>query len=250
MGVEGPMGYRRIVDELHADIASGRRAEGDPLPSLRELAAQYGVSVDIARRALNALRAAGLVAARHGSGFTVRSFARITRVSPDRVARARWAAGSAIQDSDTAPRPRTVDVVVAEVPAPDFVAAALGVEPDALVLSRSRRFVVDERPVQFATSYLPVELARGTAIAYTDTGPGGIYARLDEAGYGPTHFTERVLARAPSTAEAKGLDLVEVETSMRIFEITRYAYAGERCVEVNRMILDTDAYELVYSIAA
>jgi GntR family transcriptional regulator len=128
----------------------------------------------------------------------------------------------------------------------------LGVAPAAPVLSRSRRFVVDERPVQLATSYLPVELARGTRIEHTDTGPGGTYARLAELGHAPTHFTERVIDRAPTPAEAAGLEWpwTPVPASARVFEITRYAYAGERGVEVNRMVLDTAAYELAYTFPA
>jgi GntR family transcriptional regulator len=117
------------------------------------------------------------------------------------------------------------------------------------VLSRSRRFVVDDRPVQLATSFLPLDIVRGTAITYTDSGPGGIYARLAEPGYSPTNFTERITARAPYPDERARLELPA--GSGLVFEIHRNAYAKEkRYVELNLMVLDAAAYELEYTFRA
>ncbi|BCJ77852.1 GntR family transcriptional regulator [Catellatospora sp. IY07-71] len=240
--------YRRVADRLRELILSGELAEGAQLPSLREIAARYGVATSIATRALDVLRTDGLVVSRPGAGTYVRRFERIVRSSPGRLAQARWRQGASVQDHDTGPRTRTVDVVIGDVPAPDFVAGALGIAPGAPVLSRARRFVVEERVVQLATSYLPTELTRGTRIEHTDAGAGGIYARLAEQGLAPSHFTERIVGRSPLPEEAAALELA-VDGS-RVLEITRYAHAGDRCVEVNRMVLDSDAYELTYSFPA
>src|SRR5688572_3948947 len=140
---DGPA-YERVADELrtaiYAEELNGR------LPSLAGLADRYAVTVDIARRAVDILRSEGLLITRQGSGTYVRRFQRINRISPSRLAAEQWAAGRAIQDADTGVRPRTVDVIVSEVPAPDYVAEALGIEIGAPVLSRSRRFLVDKRP--------------------------------------------------------------------------------------------------------
>lgn len=240
--------YRRVADQLRRLILSGELAEGTRLPSLREIASQYGVAVSIATRALDVLRGDGLVMARPGAGTYVRRFERIVRSSPTRLARDHWGAGAAIQDHDTGPRARAVDIVVGDTAAPDFVAEALGVEPGTPVLTRSRRFVVEGRAVQLSTSYLPTELTRGTRIEHTDAGEGGTYARLAERGLAPTRFTERIVGRSPLPAEATALDL-QVDGA-RVLEVTRFAYAEDRCVEVNRMILDSDAYELAYSFPA
>lgn len=241
-------GYLKFADELRAEILSGQLAEGERLPALTQLAAQYGVPKGVAERAVAQLRSEGLVVARQGSGTFVRRYAKIPRISPGRLARAHWAAGHAIQDHDTAPRPRTVDVMIGEEPAPDWAAEMLGVKPGALVVFRSRRFLVDERLVQLSTSYLPVELARGTAIMHTDSGPGGIYARLEEKGFGPTRFSETLVARAPRPDEVERLDLPR--RSAIVFEITRTAWAGDRPVEVNRMVLDAEVYALTYNFPA
>jgi GntR family transcriptional regulator len=245
--MDGPA-YERVAAQLRAAILAGE--VGNRLPSLQGLAQRYGVTVDVARRAVEVLRSEGLVITRHGSGTYVRRFERIVRSSPDRVAREQWGSGQQIQNHDTGARPRSVDVVVAEEPAPDYVATALDVEPGEPVLTRTRRFLVESRPVQLAVSFLPLDIVGGTRVAYTDVGPGGTYARLTELGHGPVRFRERITARAPRPEE---VDRLELATSIGalVVEITRCAYTKEgRCVEVNRMVLDATAYELEYNFEA
>lgn len=240
--------YERVAGELRAAILAGQM--GTRLPSLQGLAARYGVTVDVARRAVDMLRSEGLVVTRHGSGTYVRRFERILRSSPGRVSREHWGSGNAIQDHDTRGRPRATDVVVGETPAPDFVAEALDIQPGEPVLTRSRRMVVDARPVQLAVSYLPLDITTTTRIAYSDVGPGGIYARLTEMGHGPVRFVERLTARAPYPEEVERLELA-TSVGALVIEVTRYAYSeAGRCVEVNRMVLDATAYELEYQFAA
>jgi len=102
--------------------------------------------------------------------------------------------------------------------------------------------------VQLATSYLPPDLARGTAIMHTNPGPGGIYARLADAGHSPQTFTEYVRGRMPVPDERKRLELPD---GTPVLEITRHAYdQNGRCVEVNRMILDATAYVIDYTFPA
>ncbi|WP_329106370.1 GntR family transcriptional regulator [Micromonospora sp. NBC_01699] len=242
--------YQRVADEIRAAILSGELAQGDRMPSLPELATRFGVTTTVAHNAVNVLRGEGLVVTRQGAGAYVRRFERIRRSSPGRLARSHWGQGRAIQDHDTGVRARVLGVVVGEVPAPEYVAAALGVDSGTAVLSRARRFEVDGRPVQLATSYLPLELVRGTAITYTDTGPGGAYARLAELGFAPVRFVERLTDRAPNQQEREQLALSS-GAGARVIEITRFAYDGsDRCVEVTRMVLDATAYELEYEFLA
>ena len=61
-------------------------------------------------------------------------------------------------------------------------------------------------PTQLATSYIPADLAAELPVlASRDTGPGGIYDRLEEAGFGPIRRTEAITARPPSPTEASRL---------------------------------------------
>lgn len=238
-------GYRIVADQIRAYIADQRLVEGDRLPTVRELAERFSVPVGTVARAVDLLRAEGVVVSKHGNGLYVRTFSRIIRSSPGRLSKRQWGAGLAIQDHDTGQRLRVVNVEVTEVPAPGTVAAALAVPAGAAVLTRARRFAVEDRVVQLATSYLPLEVvAAAPSVAYTGPGPGGIYARMAEVGFEPFEFAERLLVRMPTLGERDEMDL---PTGVPVLEITRCAFTREgRCVEVNVMILDSSVYQLEY----
>jgi GntR family transcriptional regulator len=59
----GPPGYvyARVADHIAARIAAGELARGARLPGERELAAEYGVAIGTARRAMEELRGRDLV---------------------------------------------------------------------------------------------------------------------------------------------------------------------------------------------
>jgi DNA-binding GntR family transcriptional regulator len=67
-GKPGPR-YRQLAEELLAEITSGRRKPGEPLPSVRELAAEHGQTV--AQRALMELVREGWATSIPGSGTYV-----------------------------------------------------------------------------------------------------------------------------------------------------------------------------------
>ncbi len=62
-----------------------------------------------------------------------------------------------------------------------------------------------------------------------------------------THFTELVSARPPRPREAEQL---QIPAAYPVIEVTRVAYAGDRVIEANRMIMSAERYQLVYQIAA
>jgi len=64
--------YRDIADDIAARIATGEYADGAQLPSYRNLAELYSVSVTTARYAYMELRARGLVEGFQGRGVFVR----------------------------------------------------------------------------------------------------------------------------------------------------------------------------------
>ncbi|MEU4640803.1 winged helix-turn-helix domain-containing protein [Micromonospora sp. NPDC023814] len=66
-----PMSSRQIADDLTARIRSGEHKPGSKLPSLRELAELYSVSVSTIQRALELTRERGLTVGRAGSGVYV-----------------------------------------------------------------------------------------------------------------------------------------------------------------------------------
>lgn len=63
--------YQQIIDQITARVMAGDWLPGQPLPSIRELAASSGVSVITVKRAYDELERAGVIATRHGKGSVV-----------------------------------------------------------------------------------------------------------------------------------------------------------------------------------
>ena len=73
-----------VVERLATEIARGRLAKGDRLPTEQELTVPLGVSRTVIREAIAALRADGLVETRHGIGvFVTADQRRPFRIDPD-----------------------------------------------------------------------------------------------------------------------------------------------------------------------
>lgn len=239
--------YERIAADLRVRIMAGEFTDaGGKLPSERELSKAHGVSADTARKALRSLAAERLVDIRPGSGAYVRTWKPILRDANGRLARDVWGGGNSIWSVDMGDRvviPERVDVAYQDAPAD--VQEVLQTQR---VLVRFRIYTVDRRPIQLATSYLPADIVAGSRIEKRDTGPGGTYARLAELGHEPTEFTEWVRARRPSFDEAS---VLHMGPGRSVLDIVRHARtAADRVIEVNKMILDADAYVLQYSFPA
>ncbi len=246
---DSPPVYRAIAEALRHAIASGQLADGDRLPGENDLMKQYGVARATARQALSVLINEGIVVPIRGSGIFVRAFRPLRRHGPQRLSRELWETGRAIWEADTADREYQTDsVTIREVDPPDYVARALDLAGTDLVVARRRRYHLDGRPMQLATSYLPAPLVAGTAITETQTGPGGIYARLAQLGYAPAHFTEEIRVRMPTPTESEELRL---SAGTPVLDVLRTALTTERRpVELNEMTLDGSAYVLQYDFDA
>ncbi|MFC9742957.1 GntR family transcriptional regulator [Streptomyces noursei] len=173
----------------------------------------------------------------------------LRRRGVQRLAREGWGAGRSVWSVDVGARELVVDqVAVTEEAAPAAVADVLGMASEEPVCVRRRRFVLDGKPVLWATSFLPAALVAGSAVVDEDTGPGGIYARLAELGSAPVHFREEVRSRMPSEGE---VDRLRLGAGTPVIVIVRTAFAdGGRAVEVNEMVLDSAAYVLEYDVRA
>ncbi|KOV79863.1 GntR family transcriptional regulator [Nocardia sp. NRRL S-836] len=243
MADNGRVGYRDIADELRQRIDSGELTPGSRVPGENDLMSRYDVERPTARQALEVLKNEGLIVARRGSGTFVREFKPIRRVSPNRLR-----AGQSIWDADLGSRPRTENVTVDVEQPSSMIAEALNLGDGERVVVRRRRYVVEDKPVQLATSYFPEPLVAGTAITRIDTGSGGAYARLAELGAEPTRFTEELRVRMPRESEREALALAQ---GTPIILITRTARTTDgRPVEINEMALDSSAYLLEYRFSS
>ena len=97
-----------------------------------------------------------------------------------------------------------------------------------------------------STSYFPDNVVqRAPRLEEADTGPGGMFTLLEEAGY-ELHQEEAVSARMPLPEEARALQIGPGTPVMRI--LRRIFDQNGEPLEVCEMLLAGDRYELVYNL--
>jgi GntR family transcriptional regulator len=243
--------YRQIADHLRGAIDRGELRPGDRLPSESVLTQHYGVARMTARQAIQELRTEGRVVAEHGRGVFVRLPAPVRRLASDRFARKHRDAGQAAflaEAEKSGVRPRVDQIEVTRAAPAQDVRERLRLEEGDEVVVRSRRYLADDRPIETAVSFLPWALAEGTRIVEANTGPGGIYARLEEAGHTLDHFVEEVTARMPSADERRRLQLAD---GVPVLVVVRTAFDTNGLpVEVCDTVKAAPAYVLEYEVPA
>lgn len=236
--------YRQVADRLRQAIQAGEYAPGELLPSQPELARRYGLNQTSINRAIALLRQEGLVRVEQGRGAYVLDLptARRVRRIPHRDGERVSTFASEMHRLGLEPKTDLVRAVVTTVPGP--VAQLLGVEGDQQVLVRERRMFANGRPVQLATSYIPLDVAGSPEVADPDTNPAALYDRLAEQGHRPVRFMEEIEVRRATSAEAGFLG---VGDGMPVFEVVRVAYDQDgRALDVAVNVLSSYQWRLVY----
>jgi GntR family transcriptional regulator len=224
---------------------------GDRLPSESELIRHYDVARMTVRQAMQELRAEGRVLAEQGRGVFVRPAAPVRRLASDRFARRHRDAGQAafLAEADKVGVLAEVDEIEISIGAPpQDVRERLQLDDGSDVVIRSRRYLAEGQPIETALSYIPAAIAVGTRIAEVDTGPGGIYARLEEAGHQLDKFVEEVTARMPTAEERRRLRLA---SGTPVLTVLRTAFDTDGVpVEVCDTVKAAPAYVLEYDFPA
>jgi GntR family transcriptional regulator len=243
--------YRQIAGLLRDRIKLGRLKPGEQLPSESELIQHFGVARMTVRQAIQELRGEGIVVAEQGKGVFVRSAPPVRRLASDRFARRHRERGKSafLAETEAAGQSAKVDQVrVTNEAATPELARRLHLKADDRVIKRSRRYLADGVPVEIATSYIPEAIAQGTPITEVNTGPGGIYARIEEAGHELSHFTEEVSARMPTPDERK---VLQIGAGVPVMTLLRTAYdVNDVPVEVCDTVKVSHAYVLEYDVPA
>ncbi|MFS8103463.1 GntR family transcriptional regulator [Lentzea alba] len=243
--------YKQIADILREAIKDGTYGPGARLPSENELAKKYGVTRVTARRAFAELAAEGLTVSQHGRGVFVRSAPVIIRASMNRFSRKRRQAGdgafaSEVKRLGMTPSQKLVEV--GEIEPPGFVAELLRLGDGEKVAVRRRIMFADDVPMQLADSYFPASLAAGTKLVEQDSGPGGSYARVEDAGHMLARFREDLTARMPTPEEARTLQLAG---AVPVVQLVRVAYdQNGQPVEVFDSVVAADKYSFSYEFDA
>lgn len=237
-GEKKPPMYRRVADEIAGLIRSGHYVPGQPLPSETTLVKKYGATRNTVREAIKLLREQDLIETEHGRASYVR------RTIPWRSV-VLGPHGVTFEESD--PRqPFETPVTVDEVAADDTVGPMLGVEPGTPVIARQSVHILHGVPHQCTTSYLPLDIAAGTALAEPDPDARTTTAEhLAELGWPVTSTRGGIVARAPSLDERDRLRI----GARPVLAITRTMFSGERPVEAAvDVVIRGDAVQVRYSL--
>ena len=200
MGVQrGRPFHEQIADALRGDIQAGTYAEGDQLPSERELRERFGVSVNTIRAAIVQLRAEGLVRSQQGRGVFVDRTGPPRRLSDDTLRGFAFYRALERQGLQAA-----VTTSIARAPASAEVAEALDIAPGAEVLVHERLTRAEGGPPIFlATNYFPADVAEAVPQLEAESA-SGLTKWLGEA-YGPLAGEDVLDSRMPTPEERERL---------------------------------------------
>jgi GntR family phosphonate transport system transcriptional regulator len=194
----GVAAWRRITDEIAADIEAGRFAPGAQLPSEAQLALRFAVNRHTVRHAISVLAEQGLVRATQGRGTFVETKPLAYPIGPrtrfsEIVTKAGHEAGGEL-------------IAAEQVSATEIIAHALRIASGAPVLRTETRRFIDTTPVTYAVSHFPLPRCDGFAAAYAQT--GSVTRALKACGiHDYVRQETRISARSAQTDEAARLDL-------------------------------------------
>ncbi|MFE2497126.1 GntR family transcriptional regulator [Streptomyces scopuliridis] len=247
--------YKRVADRLRQEVDRGELAPGDKLETEERLAQRFAVSRGTVRRALDLLKAEGLLVTTQGSGSYVRERPPIRLQNTGAKYRERRGSGSSNFNAEMAAQGHRAkqDVVeVTEVLADMDVASRLGLAEGSSVIMRRIVAWVDGDPTQLMETYYPVDLAGGTRIAEPKPIKGGAHSVIEDP-EGPiarriVQFVEDLESRMPSPEEAASLKILK---GVPLVRTLRTAYdASGRAVEVlvTRMAADRHMFRYIIDV--
>jgi GntR family transcriptional regulator len=234
--------YRQIATNIRAAIWRRELAPGGQVPGINAIRETYGVANATAQDALALLKSWGLTEARPGVGTFVRDNRAVEHVMtsmtfPRDGKRLTWREIAASQGMVG----QQEITGAGRDPAPVEAAEALGVGPSEAVTWRQRLLLLDNRPVQIATSYYPARVAEiapelGRPERLSRNSP----ALLADKGLVTVVIRDRVVARMATTGEA---DVLGIEPNDPVTDILRVQRAEDATVvEVCAMV--TDGYRM------
>jgi DNA-binding GntR family transcriptional regulator len=243
--------YLDIASQLRERIEAGEWAPGSKLPTLNELAQQFGINRDTAGRAVAHLETEGYVWAVQGRGIIVRyGTMRPRRPRGDEVKRNRRARGYSFpsasgQEVWQGHGKAWNHWAAVEDPR---IARLLGVELGAAAFCRFRvTGPQGEAPFQINISWIHPRVA--DLVADVDANPQageGLY-RIEQAGHFPIAWTEIHRARMPTREEAA---LLEIPAGLPVLEIVRTGRSGTdgEPVEVTEYVIASDRVETHHTL--
>lgn len=222
--------WAAIARHLRDDIAEGRYAPGDKLPTEAVLAERHGVNRHTVRHALAALVDEGLVRTRRGAGAFVAA-----RPADYPIGR-RVRFTENLRRAGRMPGREVLSMELRAATAEE--AALLAVAPGAQILSSHGRSLADGVPMSLSESLYPLERLPGLAEALAE-GQGVTHALRAVGVADYTRKSTRVSAVLATATQAVGLQVREGDpllktTSLNVdtdgvpVEFGRTWFAGDR----------------------
>jgi GntR family transcriptional regulator len=195
--------YLRIAESIRTQIRDGVLAEGDRLPSVKDMAQQHGVATATVHNAYTWLQLEGYVRSTPRGTFVAESPA-VAPTSHDRLARLRRT-GSILAKGEYT-RATSADVRRA----PDYVADLFSLDPGTEVVRREFTTGKGSRRLGFAVHWYPAEFAAAVpGLATTSREIDHAAAKLIEEATGRTvkHGRDSMHGREATDREASHLAL-------------------------------------------
>jgi len=224
--------YYQLKEIIRKKIAHGEWKPGDRVPSERELCAQYNISRETARKALNELMNEGIVRREQGRGTFVadpkliQRLARLTGYTED------------MRHRGLRPGARVLRLEAIEAPLP--AAAALQIKAGAPIVLLERLRVAEDAPVAIEASHISFD--RAQELLEEDFTDRSLYSLLVETyGVVPTKAEQQIEAALCNPHQQELLELSDGEPLLkttrigfdqhgRPFEYTEAVYRGDRYV--------------------
>jgi DNA-binding GntR family transcriptional regulator len=230
-----PPKYAQVVAEIRRRIESGEYAPGSLLPSEHQLVDSFGVSRPTIVKSLSALRQDGWIETQQGKGSFVRGRPALAGAERTRPAQ------GILELPETQLSGSLIQAGVKLAPA--YVTTLLGLDQGARAFLRQRLLSDDGEPVELASVWLPLELAKGTDFASPDLLGESVRQHLQaRKKVRLDHAVERISARKP-TGEEAGLLGVAADAPVLNVVVTAYD-AQARPVHVTDIVLPGDRHEI------
>jgi GntR family transcriptional regulator len=236
--------YHQIATTLEAEITSGAIAKNSMLPSEKELAKRFGVSIVTVRAAMRSLSDQRLIDRRAGKGTIV--------LGSD--ARAVWELGW-LNDLAASVTPSRLQIVsMGSTPAPSWVAQRLGVERGARVHQMDTiRYLHSEKDEPFLTTriYHPRDIAasihRSDFQSESAHGQWVISIVEQKCNLRVTNVRQTMSAKLADEDIASRL---QVDTGMAVLEVTRDYFEGSgRLIQTGRSLYRSDRFDYVLNLS-
>lgn len=236
----------QIAAYLRDGILNGDFPPGEPLPSSRQLNAQFGAAAQTIRNAITILEKEGLAYTRRGAGVYARQHRQRTMTPasyknpPSDGGNYQWITAAERKGLTG----RSELLAVEETAPPAAVRDAFGLGGGEKALLRRQVLYLDEQPCELVEVYFPLDLARGTPIAENRKIKGGAGRVLKEAGFPPLRCVDKVAARWPTPEQAKALRMPTKLPVLRQFRVT-YS-VDDKPIQAEIMAKAGHLYELEY----